>query len=87
MQRIKNIRGEARPSSSIVKVRGMVEMNSNGAVYIVEKWTSRSRKSYLVTGKLAQNAADLKGKVITVKCCFLERKAWSGVVRVYEIMN
>ncbi len=69
------------------KIRGMVEVNERGSVYIVEKWEYRSRKSYLVTGEFTERIATLKGKVVSVRCCFLQRKRWSGTVRVLEILD
>jgi len=76
-----------RKTSCMIKIKGMVEVNSAGDVYIVENWTSRSRKSYLVTGSLVQNIAAYNGKVISVKCCLLKKRTWSGIIRVFEILK
>lgn len=68
-----------------VELKGLVEVNEKGDVYIVTDPDSRSRRTYLVTGELTRNVAALNGKTVVVKCCFLEKRTWSGIIRVYEI--
>lgn len=71
----------------IFNLTGFVESNGTGDVYIVVNPESKSRRTYLVTGKLKQQLAAMKGRVVTVKCCYLEKRMWSGTVRVYEILK
>ena len=79
--------GKKSEASYRVKLKGFVETNTSGDVYIVLNPESKSRKSYLVTGELKQKVAAMKGKTVTVVCCYLERRYWSGIIRVYEIIR
>ena len=84
--KIKNT-GDTTNRSFKVELHGTVEVNSTGDVYIVINPRSKSRETYLVTGAKKRAVAGFKGRAVNVKCCFLEKRKWSGTVRVYEILN
>lgn len=84
--KIKNS-GEKKNLSFDVELHGTVEVNETGDVYIVINPRSKSRETYMVTGSKKRAVAAFKGRAINVKCCFLEKRQWSGTVRVYEILN
>lgn len=73
------------PGGYKVKLTGNVEVNETGDVYIVVNPESKSRRTYLVTGKLKEQVASFKGEAVRVVCCFLEAGEWSGTVRVYAV--
>jgi len=84
---VKPVKTESAADSYKVELKGLVEVNETGQVYLVLDPLSKSRRTYLVTGDLAGKAAGLKGKTITVKCCYLEKRQWSGTIRIYEILK
>lgn len=83
----KPVKTESAADSYKVELKGLVEVNETGQVYLVADPLSKSRKTYLVTGDFTGKVAGLKGKTITVKCCYLEKRQWSGTIRVYEILK
>lgn len=86
IMKIKSSGGMANQSIKI-ELHGTVEVNEAGDVYIVINPQSKSRETYLVTGSKKQAVAGFRGRKVNVKCCFLEKRRWSGTVRVYEILN
>ena len=83
----KPVKTESSVDSYKVELKGLVEVNETGQVYLILDPSSKSRRTYLVTGDLTDKVAVLKGKTITVKCCYLEKRTWSGTIRVYEILK
>lgn len=79
--------GDKKNLSFDVKLNGTVEVNESGDVYIVINPKSKSRETYMVTGSKKQAVAGFRGRMVNVRCCFLEKRQWSGTVRVYEILN
>ncbi|HQO41187.1 MAG TPA: hypothetical protein PK986_12010 [Spirochaetota bacterium] len=79
--------GKTSAQSFRIELHGIVEVNGAGDVYIVINPRSKSRETYLVTGAKKRAVAVFKGRRINVKCCLLEKKRWSGTIRVYEILN
>ena len=79
--------GDTANQSFRVELHGTVEVNESGDVYIVINPRSKSRETYLVTGAKKKAVAGFRGRAVNVKCCFLEKRRWSGTVRVYEILN
>ncbi len=67
------------------KLIGLVEVNGDN-VYIVSNYTSRSRVSYCVEGRLKDDVAKLEGKIIEVKG-ETQRIGWSGTVKVEKIVR
>lgn len=84
---VKPVKTKTTDDSYKVELKGLVEVNETGQVYLVINPSSKSRRTYLVTGDLADKVAGMKGKTITVKCCYLEKRTWSGTIRVYEILK
>lgn len=79
--------GDTASRSIKVELHGTVEVNETGDVYIVINPRSKSRETYLVTGAKKRAVAGFRGRQVNVKCCFLEKRRWSGTVRVYEVLN
>ena len=67
------------------KLIGLVEVNGDN-VYIVSNYTSRSRVSYCVEGRLKDDVAKLEGKIIEVKG-ETQRIGWSGTIKVEKIVR
>lgn len=68
-----------------MKITGMVEVADTGEVYVVEKWQSRSRVSYEVTGDLLDEVKDREGGVITVTGNVVKQSMWGGTIEVLSI--
>ncbi|WP_022671233.1 hypothetical protein [Hippea alviniae] len=64
---------------------GLVEVYGKD-VYIVSNYTSRSRVSYYVEGRLKNDIARLNGKVVEVKG-ETQRIGWSGTIKVEKIIR
>jgi hypothetical protein len=54
-----------------------------GYAYLVVNWDCRCMTSYKIEGDTAEFHA-LDGRVITAKSLILERRAWSGKIRILE---
>lgn len=68
-----------------MKITGMVETNGTDGVYVVANWTSRSRKSYTVTGAKKAEVSELAGNVVTVSGTGRMFGMWSGTIEVETI--
>ncbi|HPR38121.1 MAG TPA: hypothetical protein PLT13_11045 [Spirochaetota bacterium] len=84
---VKPVKTKTADDSYKVELKGLVEVNETGQVYLVINPSSKSRRTYLVTGELTDKVAGYKGETVTVKCCYLEKRTWSGTIRVYEILK
>jgi hypothetical protein len=68
-----------------MKITGMVEVADTGEVYVVEKWQTRSRVTYVVTGDLVSEVKAREGDVITVTGNVVKQSMWSGTIEVLKI--
>lgn len=74
----------------IVSMEVLVEESQQKEVYLVEKWGSKSRKTYKVTGRMGELLREHIGSVIKAEVLFLTRESWSGsvvVVDFREVLN
>jgi len=53
-------------------VTGLVEFGKDDKVCVIQNWKSRSRVSYYIEGKLADDVAAKKGKIVTVSGRIIE---------------
>ena len=67
-------------------IEGLVEIYANKDVYIVEKWQSRSRRSYKVMN-MTRKIASYKGKIIKVKGKIRRYSPFSGEIHVDKILT
>ena len=77
----------ADDKEELTEVTGLVEVYSTKEVFIVEKWTSRSRISLLVTGDMFDEVKNEKDKILTVNGIVKRDGKWSGSIDVREILD
>jgi len=70
--------------SDTIILRGKIFVSSDSSVYLITKWNTRSKKTYLITGENIDEIKKNNGKIIEAECRMLEKKAWSGKI---EILN
>ncbi len=66
---------------------GLVEVSTDGQVYVTTKWRSRSRASYKVTGPLTEEVAQYKGQVIKVEGMITRDNPWRGTIEAEKILE
>ena len=67
-------------------IEGLVEVYNNKEVYIVEKWRSRSRRSYRVKN-MVEKIASYKGKIVKVEGKIRRYSPFSGEIHVDKIVS
>ena len=66
---------------------GLVEVSTDGQVYVTANWRSRSRASYKVTGPLTEEVAQYKGQVIKVEGMITRDNPWRGTMEAEKILE
>jgi len=65
-----------------VNLIGKIEIADDSCVYLITKWTSRSKKTYLIIGDKRDIIAKYKDRIISANCIIKEKKAWSGTIDI-----
>ena len=60
---------------------GMIEVSGDD-VYYVLNWTSRSRKTLKVTGKLKEEIREKKGRIIEARGKITYESPWRGTIEI-----